>query len=185
MTTQEYTELCEAALSLDFQRIDILLEQGYTLNCVNEQDDTLLAEICVDALFAKNPHLCTIVQELLKRGADPNFRNSEHGSALQVLMWNMETQVLRVLLEAGANPNNEAGFDESESFYEYAEFDYLFQMYDYHLPEQPTEADTLTPDTWLQFLDRLAIQYQRRRPDHLFLLRQFGAKTMEELNNEI
>lgn len=180
MTTQKYSELRETALRMDFQRLDVLLTQGYTLNCLSEHDETLLTDVLDDALFDKNPNVCTIAQELLKRGADPNFRNSEQISALHIVMLNMATNLLQCLLEAGANPNDELGFDESESFYDYAEFDYRFQVYDLHLPEEPTQADTLNPDTWLQFLDRLAIQYQRRRPDHLYLLRQFGAKTMEE-----
>jgi hypothetical protein len=181
MTIQQYTELREAALAMDFERMDELLAQGCTLNCLSEQDDTFLTDVLSDALFDKNPHIDTIARELLNRGADPNFRNSEQDSALLILMLNMATDVLQLLLEAGANPNDEPGFDESESFYEYAEFDYLHQVYDHRLPEKPTEADIRNPDTWLQFLDRLAIQYQRRRPDHLFLLRQFGAKRLVEL----
>jgi hypothetical protein len=182
MTTQKYSELRETALRMDFQRLDVLLTQGYTLNCLSEHDETLLTDVLDDALFDKNPNVCTIAQELLKRGADPNFRNSEQRSALHIVMLNMASDVLRLLLEAGANPNNEPGFDESESFYEYAEFDYLHQVYDHCLPEKPTETDRASPEAWLQFLDRLAIQYQRRRPDHLSLLRRFGAKTMKERN---
>lgn len=180
MTTQEYIELRESALAMDFERVDTLLSRGLNLNCLSNADNTLLAEILDEALFDNSPHTATIARELLKRGADPNFRNSENvGVLLRVLLF-MATDVMRILLEAGANPNDEAGFDESESFYDYAEFDYCFQVYDLHLPEEPTQADRDNPDTWLQFLDRLAIQYQRRRPDHLFLLRQFGAKTMKE-----
>jgi len=184
MTTQEYSELRESALAMDFERVDRLLARGLNLNCLSSVDETLLTDILDDALFDKNPHATTIARELLKRGADPNFRNSENVGVLFTVILFMATDVLRILLEAGANPNDEAGFDESESFYDYAEFDYCFQVYDLHLPEEPTQADALNPDTWLQFLDHLAIQYKRRRPDHLFLLRQFGAKTMQELKQQ-
>jgi hypothetical protein len=30
----------------------------------------------------------------------------------------------------------------------------------------------------------MAVKYQRRRPDYLFLFRQYGAKTLAELHNE-
>jgi len=35
----------------------------------------------------------------------------------------------------------------------------------------------------LRFLDKQAVKYGVRRPDHLFLLRQFGAKSMQETEN--
>jgi ankyrin repeat protein len=136
MTTQEYSELRESALAMDFERVDTLLATGLNLNCLSRIDKTLLTDILDDALFDRSPHTSTIARELLKRGADPNFRNSEQRSALHIVMLNMATDVLRLLLEAGANTNDEQGFDESESFYDYAEFDYRFQVYDLHLPEE-------------------------------------------------
>ncbi|MCU0427579.1 MAG: hypothetical protein MUF71_18350 [Candidatus Kapabacteria bacterium] len=51
--------------------------------------------------------------------------------------------------------------------------------------KKPREADTATPDTWLHFLNRLAVKYKRRRPDYLVSLRVFGAKTMRELRYSV
>lgn len=65
-------------------------------------------------------------------------------------------------------------------------FDYRFETYGegMALPEQPTAADRATPDTWLAFLDRIAITYGKRRPDYLLLLRNYGARTYAEMRPE-
>lgn len=50
-------------------------------------------------------------------------------------MFHMDTEMLRILLEAGADPNRPAGFFDAEtfpncadSFYDYAECDYQFNV---------------------------------------------------------
>lgn len=75
------------------------------------------------------------------------------------------------------------GFCSGESFYDYAEFEYRFQVYDLKEPELPTEDDRKDEDSWLQYLDRMAVKYNKQRPDHIFLLRSFGAKTFMELQS--
>ena len=42
-------------------------------------------------------------------------------------------------------------------------------------------ADKASEDAWLLYLDRCAIKHGARRPDYLFLLREFGARTATEL----
>jgi len=70
---------------------------------------------------------------------------------------------------------------DGETLYDYAEFDYRYETYDMKLPEEPAETDRVSEDAWLKFLDRLAIKYGKRRPDHLFLLRERGALTTDEV----
>lgn len=45
MPPEQYSQLHEAVLSLDFKRVDTLLNSGCTLNCVNEQDETFLGDV--------------------------------------------------------------------------------------------------------------------------------------------
>ena len=85
-----------------------------------------------------------------------------------------DTEVLQLLLVHGADPNAE--HEGVESLYAWAEFDYRYDEYDLRMPEEPKEEDKASEDTWLDYLDRLAQKYGKRRPDCLRILRKAGAK---------
>jgi len=40
----------------------------------------------------------------------------------------------------------------------------------------------INEEEWLKWLDYMAVKYDKRRPDHLFLLREYGARTSSELS---
>ncbi len=83
--------------------------------------------------------------------------------------------MLRILLDEGADPNAVTMDSESESLYDWAEFDYRYEVWDINPPEEGTPGDRVDEDAWLQYLDRLALKYGKRRPGHLQLLRDRGA----------
>ena len=89
--------------------------------------------------------------------------------------------MIRILLDAGADPNAEKMDSESESFHDWAEFDYRYEIWSVNPPEKAIDADRSSEDAWLAYLDRLAVKYGKRRPDHLQLLRRRGALSMAEL----
>jgi len=84
-----------------------------------------------------------------------------------------DADVMRLLLENGADPNRE--HDIAESLFDWAEWHYRNDEYDLELPEQPTDIDSATTDSWLAFLDCLAVKYGKPRPACLQLLRKHGA----------
>jgi hypothetical protein len=90
-----------------------------------------------------------------------------------------DAEVVRQLLEAGAQPNAE--WDLPESLYDWALFDYLYETYGLDLPEASSPQNRENDDAYLQFLERLAAAHYRPPPDYLRLLRDAGAKTAREL----
>ncbi len=78
----------------------------------------------------------------------------------------------------GANDFN--GGVSSGTLYNWAATDYQFHIWDINkFPETPVY---INEEEWLKWLDYMAVKYDKRRPDHLFLLREYGARTSSELS---
>lgn len=183
-----YDEICKAACEGNLPLLRELAHRGADLNEVNSSGDTLLDDVLTDLCIEERPYRYDVARALLELGADPNVLSEGRSSPMLSPMFHMDTEMLRILLEAGADPNKPAGFLDAElfpnhadSFYDYAECDYRFNVYDFHLPDEPTDADRKDKESWLAYLDRMAIQHGVRRPDHLYLLRSYGAKSAVEL----
>lgn len=182
--------LCEAARAGDFELVRALAAAGADLNASDEYGDSLLAEavfgFCVEP---PPPFRQDMLRLLVQLGADPNRVDAEGSGPLTDAMLAMDVELIALLLELGADPNTHKGFSDCESFYDWAEFDYRFNVYfepdplsgELGPPDDPTEDDRASADAWLHYLDRCAIKHGLRRPDHLFLLRKYGAKASEEL----
>lgn len=90
---------------------------------------------------------------------------------------------MRTFFENGAHPNQSLEFNAT--VYDTAIESYCFDTnFPLQKEDKATEADRLNEDTWLAYLDRVAIKYHYRRPDYLFLLREFGAKSRKELDEQ-
>ncbi|MGG3796033.1 hypothetical protein ABEU86_17365 [Pseudomonas paraversuta] len=181
--------VCEAAIRDDFHQINALVAAGANLNALNSNGDTLLQEM-VFWLAEDQSQLCgEMLRLLLQLGADPNILGDEGSSALTAAMLCMDSELLGILLSAGADPNQPKGLCESDSFYDWAELDYCYNVWmrdneEFELmspPEEPTDADQVSEESYLDYLDRMAVKYGVRRPDHLFLLRSYGAKSAHEI----
>lgn len=177
-----------AAIKGDFQQVNDLVAAGANLNVFNGSGDTLLDYI-VDSLAREpSPFSGDMLRLLLQLGADPNMLGNGDCSALTTAMLFMDSELLEILLSAGADPNRPCGFDEAETFYDWAEFDYrynvwmrdFFEVDSINPKEEPTEADRVSKESWLNYLDRVAVKYGVRRPDYLFILRKYGAKAAQE-----
>lgn len=174
-------EIMQAGYEGDIPLLRQLLAAGANLNEIEPGKDSLLKEIVSDLCNDEKPFRYDVVRALLGAGADPNILGEERSSPMTPAMIHMDTEMLRLLLDAGADPNKAGGFSPEESFYDWAEFDYRYNVYDLHLPEEPTEDDQRDENAWLRFLDRIAEKHGVRHPDHLFLLRDRGARTMQEI----
>jgi len=170
-------ELRKALWDVNLTRAAELLAAGADINEYTEHGESLLDDVTGFIYDAADRH--AVVSFMLEHGADPRLLTADGSGPLFAAVIAQDTPVLRLLLDHGADPNLE--HDLSESLYDYAEFDYRFETYDINnLPEQPTDADKASEDAWLQFLDRIAIKYGKRRPDYLILLRERGALTGAE-----
>ena len=176
-------DLCKAAYAGDVATLRQLALEGADFNEVDDFGDSLLKEVVANLSASDAPFRYEVVRTLLELGANSNILGAAGLGPLTDAMLSMDTDLLHILLEAGADPNKPCGFTESDSFYDWAESDYRYNIYgDYWiLPEEPTEEDEASEEAWLAFLDRIAIKHEVLRPDHLKLLRTYGALTMGEL----
>ena len=186
-------QVYQAAIEGNFDEVKRLVAMGAELNVHGSDGDSLLEAATFYLLAGEQPALfhLEMLSLLLQLGADPDFLGADGTSALTLAMWHMNTALVEIFLCAGANPNTRDPDPEfaSLSFYDSAECDYGLNVWlarDFengsrYPPDEPAEADTLSADAWLGFLDQQAIKYGVRRPDYLFLLRRYGAKTSQEL----
>lgn len=153
-----------------------LIEAGADLSGHDKTGETILS----NAIFlTEDPQdRLELVRALVAHGADPRLLNVDGTGPLFDCAIQFDDSVMRLLLEAGADPNAE--HDGGERLYDYTEFDYRNENFDPSLPEKGTEADRVTVDSWLAFLDRLALKHGKPRPTMLRLLREFGARSWSE-----
>lgn len=183
MTTKEdFQQLTKAACDNDMATINKMLDAGFDKESIDEYGEPILSDIVFNLLEEMQPHRYSIVISLIELGFNPNHFDSDGSGPLTQAMLSMDVDMLVVLLEAGAKPNETAGFKAGEKIYDWAVFDYVYQIWGGNkFPEQPAENVLLDEDLWLQWIDEMAIKHQRRRPDYLFSLRKYGARTGIEL----
>lgn len=170
-----------SACAGDPESIRRLVRSGIDLTCLDQFGNTLLEVVIAQMAFFPDAPRYKVVAELLRCGADARQHNTDGYGPLYSAVLNMDTDMIRILLDAGADPNAEKMDSESESFYDWAEFDYRYEIWSVNPPEKAIDADRSSEDAWLAYLDRLAVKYGKRRPDHLQLLRRRGALSMAEL----
>lgn len=167
----------------DTDRLRQLTREGADFNEVDKHGEPFLQDFLQRIYRHRRKNIpYDVVSVLLELGSDPNFIPEHACSALFYAVLDMDTRMLEILLDAGADPNMREAGDYPESLYDWAQFDYRYEIYDCpNYPQEPTDDDRKNADSWLAFLDRIAIENNVRRPDHLILLRSRGALTAREL----
>jgi len=179
----------------DISAMRAQVSSGFDLNGRDHSGDTILEHVISALEFSPGMRRDEVVEEMLRLGADPNTLGRDGASPLFCAVVDMDTRLMRILIEAGADPNARLRILRSaqadrhatrpdaifESLYDWAEFAYRYTVWNARPPEAATLADGKDEDAWLLYLDRLAVKYGRRRPDHLQLLRQRGALSTVEL----
>lgn len=192
-TTPTTQALLDAATVGDFEQVQRLAQAGADLNAL-DHGETLLDHVAsAFTMLATVPAFAAdMLRLLLQLGADPNRPGDEGMTALHTTMLAQNVELTRILLEGGAVPNSMPGFSPDETLYDWAESDYRYSIWyePFHEggsllpPDAPTTADKASEDAWLLYLDRCAVKHGARRPDYLYLLREFGARTATELGRQ-
>jgi len=191
MTTDTISQaLLDAATAGNFERVRQLAQTGADLNALDDGEPLLDRVVSAFILPGSVPAFAAdMLRLLLQLGADPNRPDDEGMTALHTAMLAQDVELMRILLESGAEPNGMPGSSPGETLYDWAELDYRHSTWDEPFglqgslmpPDAPTTADKASEDAWLLYLDRCAVKHGARRPDYLFLLREFGARTATEL----
>ncbi len=153
---------------------------GFDLNGKDRFGDTMLERVISDLELFPTTRKYEVIREMLRLGADPQGLSEDGSTPLLIAVLNMDAEMVRILLDAGADPNAVGMRARNELLYDWAHFVYRQEVWNVKLPEEATMADRADIDAWLRYLDRLAVKYGRRRPDHLRLLRERGALSISE-----
>jgi hypothetical protein len=181
--------LISAATAGDFERLRALVAGGADVNACDQFGDSVLTVSIGDPDNEDMSLRLAIANELLQLGADPCQTGEDGDGPLCVAAVRMDIDVLRLLIDAGARPNEESGWDPNMTLYDLALDSYFVRIWLMEsdkpgIPEVPDEQDLGSEDTWLNFLDRMAVKYGKPRPSHLFFLRERGARTKSELDSQ-
>lgn len=167
----------------DVDAIRVQVAEGFDLNGTNQFGDTIL-EYAISALeFYPGAPKYKVIEEMLRLGADPNAPSQDDSRPLFAAVLNLDSEMLRLLLDAGANPNVlRTGIDGTvESLYDWACSAYWEEVWSRHPAGEMNLPEREDEDAWLRHLARLALKYDKPRPDHLQVLRERGALSTFEL----
>lgn len=191
--TSTAQKILDAAYVGDLEQVRQLAQTGTDLNALIG-NETLLNRAVYDLSISKQQaaFAADMLRLLMQLGADPNLPGEDGLTALHTAMLKQNVELMRALLEGGAAPNGMSGCSQGDTLYDWAEEDYRYSTWyePFHTggslyPPEPTMADDkANEDAWLLYLDRCAVKHGVRRPDYLFLLREFGARTAEELKGQ-
>ena len=174
--------LWQALRARDSAEMFRLLDSGANINEPNDYGDSPLSEAIFE--FADLPDRGQIIGEMLRRGADPRLLDKEKCGPLLDAAIIKDAAIMRMLLEAGADPNREFGCAGAVPLYEWALSDYRCDEDLLNPPDDPTPQEKESEDGWLSYIERMASKYGKRPPDYIRVLREYGAKTGWELEEQ-
>ncbi|WP_422137661.1 ankyrin repeat domain-containing protein [Endozoicomonas sp. ALC020] len=176
----DHTLLMEAILGSNIPLIQKRLDSGCDINSRDEYGESVL-QSAVSALYDYK-HKIAILEFLLDQGADFTLLDKDRTGPLSEAVLNMDTESLKLLLDRGADPNAEAGFTNRETLYDEAVDWYTYKHFRRFCLDDVIEADIDDEhELYLEGLQKYAKDTNNPTPDHICLLRAYGAKFSYEI----
>lgn len=172
--------LMEAILGSNIPLIRKRLSSGCIINARNDCGESVLQTATAELHDYK--HKIVLLEYLLDQGADFTILDEDKTGPLSEATFKMDKESLELLLKRGANPNREGGFNKRERLYDEAVWRYVYDYFDCSNPNSIVAADIDDEhDLWLESLHKLAKDTNKPSPDHLSILRAYGAKFSYEI----
>jgi hypothetical protein len=172
------SKLSQAVFDYDIEAAREALHEGADPNFLNSPNEDSILNRAV--FWTRDPtQRLAMAELLLENGADPGIPQEDNIGPLASALLHMDKEVVQLLLDHGADPN--LVLEGPESTFDWAHFDYRFHIWDLQIPAGFHWDEDATEDNFLDFLDRKATEFGKLRPNHLLLMRQRGAKTIEEI----
>jgi len=166
----------------DLTALDFALRQGADPNEPHPYYGNPPLYPAINGSFEPQQRMAAVTA-LLRAGAHACGITDEKAELLFLAYCAKDAAVMKVLLEHGADPNSlMAGWT---SIYDHAEIDYRFQQYYLEVPVAPSDADVASEHSWLQYLERVALELNNQPPVLLRLLWDHGARPRLPLHERV
>ena len=171
-------KVCSISVYGDTTAVKSAIREFSNLNISSRSGNSLLMEV-IQAMGGENESRYAIINLLLDVGADPNMLSSKKDNVLQIPTYQMDSNMIILLINRGCNPNYGHGPIGNDSLYDWALRDYLFVI---GLDQYPEFLDSFKDeDEKLAQIVTIAQSLTRPGPNHLQTLRKNGALTQKEL----
>ncbi|MBK7674859.1 MAG: hypothetical protein IPJ27_08815 [Candidatus Accumulibacter sp.] len=109
---------------------------GFDLNGKDRFGDTMLERVISDLELFPTTRKYEVIREMLRLGADPQGLSEDGSTPLLIAVLNMDAEMVRILLDAGADPNAVGMRARNELLYDWADFVYRQEVWNVKLPEE-------------------------------------------------
>ena len=105
--TPAFSEFMQAVVAGNIEEMRLQVAAGFDMATADRFGASILEAAISDLEFLPEIAKYEVVKELLRLGANPCQRNGDGFGPLFAAVLNMDTEMLRILLDAGADPNAE------------------------------------------------------------------------------
>lgn len=104
---QAFTKFSDCACAGDFEGMRELVAADMDMSQLSSTGETILETVLCSLPYSPEAQKYAVDREMIRLGADPSQLNTDGSGPLFMAVLNMDTEMLRILINAGADPNLE------------------------------------------------------------------------------